>query len=417
LGVGHEPTIISIVGARGGVGKSIVATAMALGLARRGNAVVLIDADPGRGSLSDIFRAERPQATFLDVMAGREGSIEQALIPTPYEQLSLMVGDIGPHEARGPEFLDKFRLGAVRLPAEYVILELGSEATPVNLDLFNVGLSGIVVTTSETESLDAAYYYLKSSVIRLLSQALRGVPGMEQTIRVVFQAVEDDEEGFVGVIREMSPRLANQFLQVLSSTEYALVVNRDAGGRGDWKSLSLRGTADKSLGINLRTLGALPLLPDDGGPRLTIRDPVFAPSSDFMKAISKVLDNYLNRSHLFVVPDAARAKERRIDLPPLPMRVVRPDDPTELQMGFNEDVTFEDRVLHVQTEDLGDEKHQILTLVYTEGSILFSKTTDYSEIEADSGSFRRALRDRLVWQHRVIVAGVRSGKLKEKLVS
>jgi hypothetical protein len=72
------------------------------------------------------------------------------------------------------------------------------------------------------------------------------------------------------------------------------------------------------------------------------------------------------------------------------------------------------RTLHVQTEDLGHDKSQILTTVYEKGHILFSKVSSYEEIMLN-GEFDDPIHRKVVWHHSAIMKGIMSGKLDGKL--
>lgn len=61
--------VIAVASGKGGVGKTNVSTNLALGLAARGRAVLLLDADLGLANV-DVLLGLRPAATLADVVAG-----------------------------------------------------------------------------------------------------------------------------------------------------------------------------------------------------------------------------------------------------------------------------------------------------------------------------------------------------------
>jgi hypothetical protein len=68
---------------------------------------------------------------------------------------------------------------------------------------------------------------------------------------------------------------------------------------------------------------------------------------------------------------------------------------------FNSNVTHEDVTYHVQTEDMGAKACKVVSNVYQEGAVVFSKETDYSEMteQEDFGEKLKALMD---GQHRSV---------------
>lgn len=80
--------------------------------------------------------------------------------------------------------------------------------------------------------------------------------------------------------------------------------------------------------------------------------------------------------------------------------------------GYNTDIEFEGVTYHVQTEDKGQAKPVILSLVYDRGTILASKRLPYDDL-LDGELDERVLADRLHRQHRLICAAIQAGRIEE----
>jgi len=90
-----KPTrVLSLISGKGGAGTSIVSHNLAVSLARKGDSVVLVDADYGLGQL-EILCDRRPTVDLEDVLAGRIAP-EDALVEGP-EGIKLLAGS---HAAR-----------------------------------------------------------------------------------------------------------------------------------------------------------------------------------------------------------------------------------------------------------------------------------------------------------------------------
>jgi hypothetical protein len=61
--------------------------------------------------------------------------------------------------------------------------------------------------------------------------------------------------------------------------------------------------------------------------------------------------------------------------------------------------------LHIQTQDLGDEKARIATLVFRDGEVLFSRVSGYREL-LEQEHARQAVEERVKTQHRRMIADV-----------
>src|SRR5262245_21775077 len=80
--------------------------------------------------------------------------------------------------------------------------------------------------------------------------------------------------------------------------------------------------------------------------------------------------------------------------------------------GFNTNVRYRGRVLHVQTEDSGPQHPHIITLLYEAGAILYSKKQSYS-LEAKGGNPEAAVKELMEAQHRDMVKRLKGGALDE----
>jgi hypothetical protein len=80
--------------------------------------------------------------------------------------------------------------------------------------------------------------------------------------------------------------------------------------------------------------------------------------------------------------------------------------------GFNTNVRYKGRTLHVQTEDSGPNRPCIVTLVYEGGTILYSRKQQYG----DPSEFGTAVvRDRMESQHRDVVVELKEGRLDDEI--
>ncbi len=165
---------IAVGGGRGGVGKSLVAVNLAVYFAQLGKEVVLVDADPGGSNVHAHFglKAARSEPD-LD----RDGSdaLRGALVLTSVPGLSLLPAA---HDAvtRGPTLRAgrKTRwLSALReLPADYLVIDVGSGHGDFALDLMQSADIPIAVTVPEPPAIETTYRFLRAAFRRRLYRAL-----------------------------------------------------------------------------------------------------------------------------------------------------------------------------------------------------------------------------------------------------
>src|SRR3569833_2571519 len=94
--------IVAVGGGKGGVGKSLVSTNLAVALARTGAKVVMLDADLGAPNLHTMFGIMRPQRTVEDFLSGRSATLDEVALATPIPGLRLIAGAEGARGAARP---------------------------------------------------------------------------------------------------------------------------------------------------------------------------------------------------------------------------------------------------------------------------------------------------------------------------
>src|SRR5579871_2187154 len=100
VGILHDRTVDgefpaqmwSIGGGKGGVGKSVVAVALAYWLGRMNRSVILVDGDLGGANLHTLLGIRVPKFTLEDFLLHRVRTLEEALLPTPFDRVLLLSG-------------------------------------------------------------------------------------------------------------------------------------------------------------------------------------------------------------------------------------------------------------------------------------------------------------------------------------
>lgn len=214
-----KPTrVLSLISGKGGAGTSVVSHNLAISLARKGDSVVLVDADYGLGQL-EILCDRRPTLDLEDVLAGRIGP-EEALVEGP-EGIRLLAGS---HAARmneawlvGPatDELVAQVVGELREKqvAEWILVDVGSGLTARSQTLAAASDAMIVVTTPEQASVAAShalFSHLRRAagshlkLVTLVNKASSHRTGSEAADRLIQAArlFQGLSVGFLGVIRD-----------------------------------------------------------------------------------------------------------------------------------------------------------------------------------------------------------------------
>ena len=109
-----------------------------------------------------------PALTLSDFINHRVETLDEALVPTPQPGLSLMAGAMDLLESGNPTHTQKQRLfrHLARLPADYIVLDLGAGTSTHTMDFFLLAEHGILVVVPEPTSVENAYRFLKAAYLR-----------------------------------------------------------------------------------------------------------------------------------------------------------------------------------------------------------------------------------------------------------
>lgn len=163
----------AVGGGKGGVGKSLIASSLAIALARTGEKVTAIDFDLGGSNLHTSLGVELPKLTLTDFLNGGTTSLQEIVVPSGISQLDIISGA---QDSMGVTQIDaaaKRRvLEAVpSIDSDYVVFDLGAGTSFSTLDFYLYADLGVIILLPEPTSIENAYRFIKSSYYRHLWHA------------------------------------------------------------------------------------------------------------------------------------------------------------------------------------------------------------------------------------------------------
>lgn len=201
-GAGASPTrrarITAVTSGKGGVGKTFVSANLASALARRGERVLVLDADLGLANL-DVVLNLYPKITLHDVFTGKQ-ALQDAILPAPGGFSVLLAGSgMVEYSRLTPEVRDQLLevIEQVTPRFDRVLLDTGAGISDVVLFTVSLADDVLVVATPEPTSLTDAYATVKvlattqgrRELQLLVNQVNR--PGEGKVIRGQLQQVVD----------------------------------------------------------------------------------------------------------------------------------------------------------------------------------------------------------------------------------
>jgi flagellar biosynthesis protein FlhG len=281
-------TLISVASGKGGVGKSVVSTNLALALAKTGRSVLLADLDVGGADAHILFGQLNPPVTLTDFLTKRVSRLDDVALPVAFHPTLRLIAGTGetlatanmPY-ARKKRLMNHFQ----HLDADVVVIDIGAGTSYHALDFFLMADVHVAVTTPEPTAVLDLYRFIKLAAIRrVLASFLARSPMSEVLSNRDFSSVGE----VIDVAGATDAEGRDVAAAALRSFQPGLIINRTSG-RSKINVLYLRKILQDYVGGDLRLLGEIP---EDPAVSEAVRNflPVieFAPESSSAKGLLAV---------------------------------------------------------------------------------------------------------------------------------
>lgn len=230
----YPSQIIAVGGAKGGVGKSVLCTNMAVAMALTGQKVVLADCDFGASHLHALIGISNPRYGFRDFFTRDdiEENPSELLLETGLVNLKFLSGAGSfPGSADINQKQENRVLNILRnLKADAVFMDLGPGSAFHNLDQFNMADRKVVVSTPEMPSIMTTFHYLKAALFRRIGQEFKNNSEIQRLLDFS-KNPELNEECFEihqlkEKIQSLEPESHETVQHIIRSFRPDLVINR-----------------------------------------------------------------------------------------------------------------------------------------------------------------------------------------------
>ncbi len=197
-------TIIPIAAGKGGVGKSFLTANLAIAMAQLGRQTIAVDMDLGGSNLHSFLGLPNRHPGIGDYLQAKNRTLKDLLVPTGIKNLSFLPGDgKTPFMANIP-FAQKMKLIAHirKLPADYILLDLGAGSTFNTLDFFSISKKGIVITTAEPPAIMNMLVFLKNFLLRSISRSLSKDNALRNFLRDLHKRPMEDQMSSIKSLRD-----------------------------------------------------------------------------------------------------------------------------------------------------------------------------------------------------------------------
>jgi flagellar biosynthesis protein FlhG len=254
--------IWAIGGGKGGTGKTFLSAGLAIALSlERGN-IVAVDADLGGPNLHTLLGVRENGRDLGDFVRNEVARLEDIALPTSFPGLRLVRGSETTLFLANLNHYRKLKL--IRqikgLPANGVLIDLGTGSAFNTLDLFLTASPGILVVTPEPTAVENAYLFLKSCALRVLRAYARhfGIAGFDLKAAQWLESPSATLRSFMEILAAGDGSAGQVLTAALNSFKVYLVVNKARDRKDYHLGRSIVDVVRKFFLVDMDLLGTVP---------------------------------------------------------------------------------------------------------------------------------------------------------------
>lgn len=296
--------IWAIGGGKGGVGKSVLSSNLAITLSQKGHEVIIVDADFGGSNLHTCFGLTAPSTSVSDFLNANGGHLQDYLVQTPFSKIRLASGAQDSLQMANPKAFQQAKLAKAieSLEADYVLIDLGAGTHSFTIDLFLKADKGIMVTMPEPTSIENTYRFMKYAFYRKLKKVIHH-PGVKAYLESITSG--NQEEGpsnpaeLLQRINDLSRDAGDVLTREIAGFCPKIVLNQVRSSNDIRIGFSMQNACLKYFGIRTDYVG---FIENDDAVIQSVRTrkPVMAsePFARSSRCIKKINENLVNNSQI-----------------------------------------------------------------------------------------------------------------------
>jgi flagellar biosynthesis protein FlhG len=255
--------IIPIASGKGGVGKTLVATNLAVALARYGKRVVLADLDLGASNLHLTIGQSGVRTGIGTFLLDSNIKFDDIILPTEYDNLRFIPGDAEIPGMANLKSGQKSKLirRLYSVDADYLVADLGAGTNYNTLDFFLTSSRGMVVTTPTLTATLNAYLFLKNTVFRLMGNSFKKGTAAAEYLKGLQKEGAQLQRVYIPrllqKIKQEDPQSFEQFQESMQTFRPMMVMNMLEDPKDSKKAEKIRRSCREYLGIDMEHLGVI----------------------------------------------------------------------------------------------------------------------------------------------------------------
>ncbi|UPA12038.1 P-loop NTPase [Borrelia venezuelensis] len=253
--------IIPVASGKGGVGKSLFSTNIAICLANEGKKVLLVDLDLGGSNLHSMLNIipKKSIGTFLKTKI----PFKDVIIESGIKNLSFIAGDSNIPELANIAIFQKKKIinNLKNLSYDYLIIDLGAGTTFNTIDFFLISNRGVIITIPTVTAIMNAYLFLKNAIFRLISKIFTKETKAYKLISDIKKDSSDLQRIYIPnlllKIETYDPESYEKFMKKFSQFSPFIIFNMLNKPDDIKKIKKILKSAKDYLNINLQSIGSI----------------------------------------------------------------------------------------------------------------------------------------------------------------
>jgi flagellar biosynthesis protein FlhG len=226
-----EGIIIPVASGKGGVGKTFVSANLAIALAELGHRVIAVDLDLGGANLHSFLGLSNRHPGIGDFLKARTAELDELLVPCQTPNLHFLPGDGKTPFMANIAYAQKIKLiSRIRkLPADYILVDLGSGSSYNTLDFFRLSPSGFLVTTPEHPAVMGMMVFLKNFLLRSIERDMARNYAVRNMLREFYKLSMDEQMASIKDVHQKivdeDPQAAETVSQIYHRSRPRIIFN------------------------------------------------------------------------------------------------------------------------------------------------------------------------------------------------
>lgn len=248
-----HPLIVAIAGAKGGVGKSMVCSNLAIQFAQAGLKTTLLDLDLGAANLHTLLGVSRSCRGWTQWLVNPTEDLSKFQVVTKQENLKILPANgYRPGVAEISNELQTKLIDQIRnLDSEIVLIDLGAGSHKSTLDFFTLADIKVIVTTTESTSLLNNFEFLKNVLYQSFCRASQHYPEILKIVHEFKNDISLKLSQLIKRVEEKDSFFSETLIDICRSLNVNVVFNQVRKVEEVHKAVRLKKIVQKQLSLEL----------------------------------------------------------------------------------------------------------------------------------------------------------------------